>query len=315
MITNLVTGGAGFIGSNLIDYLIRQNENVICIDNLSTGDFKNINHHFKKQNFEFIKQDICELNNYEGHIDRIWHLACPASPLNYQKDPIETLKICFQGTYKILKLAKKNNCKLLFTSSSEIYSNSLNFPQSEMRFITTDAFSTRSCYSEGKRIAETLCFNFQKTYSLDIKIARIFNAYGPRLKKDDGRVISNFINQALNNEDLTIYGNGLQTRSFCYIDDIVSGLISFMNSEENGPINFGYPDDISIKELALLIKEKVNSFGGLINKEPLSDDPIKRVPEIKKAEKLLNWFPKTHLSDGIDYTIDYFKYHKNFFKI
>ena len=309
MITNLVTGGAGFIGSNLIDYLIQQNENVICIDNLSTGNIENINHHFSKSNFKFIQGDICDPNEFDMPINKIWNLACPASPVYYQKDPIETLKICFQGTYNVLNLAKIKNSKFLFASSSEIYSNPISFPQYEKRFITSDLFSSRSCYSEGKRIAETLCFNFHKINNLDVKIARIFNAYGPRLKKDDGRVISNFINQALNNEDLTIYGDGTQTRSFCYIEDIVKGLITFMNSKENGPINFGYPVDISINDLALIIKEKINPYVSLVHQKGLSDDPMKRIPSIDKAIKLLNWHPKINLSMGLEYTINYFENH------
>ncbi len=307
MITNLVTGGAGFIGSNLIDYLIKQNENVICLDNLSTGNIENINHHFNNSNFEFVQADICDQNEFTMPINKIWNLACPASPTYYQRDPLKTLKICFQGTFNVLNLAKIKKSKFLFASSSEIYSNPISFPQYEKRFITSDLFSSRSCYSEGKRVAETLCFNFHKINNIDIKIARIFNAYGPRLKKDDGRVISNFINQALNKEDLTIYGNGAQTRSFCYIDDIVQGLITFMNSKENGPINFGYPRDISIKDLALLIKEKINPLVSLVYKEALLDDPIKRIPSIDKAKKLLDWYPNINLSEGIEYTINYFE--------
>ena len=303
---NIVTGGAGLIGSHLIDKLIKDKEEVICIDNFITGNLKNIERHIPNPNFKLIKHDVLdELPNISA--ERVWHMACPASPLKYQLNPIETSKICFIGTYNMLEFALKNKSKFLFASSSEIYGNPKVHPQSENYEGSLNTTSIRACYDEGKRAAETLCFDFKRSYNLDIRIARIFNTYGPRMAANDGRVISNFIVQALKGDKITIYGDGSQTRSFCYIDDMVNGLISLMNSSYQKPINLGHPREYKIKELAKKVKEKINSklvFANIVLPE---SDPQRRKPNINLANEILNWEPKTSLNQGLDKTIDFFK--------
>lgn len=302
---HLVTGGAGFIGSNLIKKLISKNEEVICLDNFLTGDLKNLDKFLNNRNLQIINHDIVEPKYFK--INKIWHLAAPASPLQYQKYPIETSKIILNGMFNILELAKINNATLLFASSSEVYGDPEEHPQDESYKGSVNQLSQRSCYVEGKRMAESLCFDYIRTYKIDIKIARIFNAYGPHMQPNDGRVISNFICQALSQEPLTIYGDGSHSRSFCYIDDLIEGLLLFMNSEYSGPINFGNKEEINIEQLSILIKNKLNHKLKNIYLSKLEDEPTKRLPSLKKVKKLLKWEPKVYLGKGLDLTIDYFK--------
>lgn len=306
-ICNLVTGGAGFIGSNLIEKLIKEGEYVICIDNLLSGNIKNISHLFDLENFRFIKHDICYPLSFENKIDKIWHFACPASPRIYQKDPIFTAKINFLGTLNMLELAKKFNSKLFFASSSEIYGNSSSFNENEELLIKNKTSSVRSCYYEGKRISETLCFDFKRFFDLDVKVARIFNTYGPRLDPKDGRVISNFINQSLKRESLTIYGNGNQTRSFCYVEDIIRAIIIFMDSKYLGPFNLGHYEEISINNLAKLIKDKIDPTLTFDYQKLPADDPCQRRPSCQLAHKYLKWKPYINLEEGLDRTISFIK--------
>ncbi len=301
MITNLVTGGAGFIGSNLAKKLIKLNQKVICIDNLSSGDLNNIKEISNSKNFNFVNHDI--LNSIEFKVDRIWHFACPASPLNYQNDPLETAKINFLGTLNMLELAKKYSAKFLFSSSSEIYGNPLNSPIQEDSIISLKTNSVRSCYSEGKRIAETLCFDYQRKFNLNIKVARIFNTYGPNLSLKDGRIIGSFLDSIIENRPLTIFGNGKQTRSFCYIEDLLEGLILLMESDYKGPINFGYPKQTSIIGLGLTIEQLVKKKLQYTYKEAKEDDPQTRLPSIKLAYELLGWTPKVDLIMGLKQTL------------
>ncbi len=303
---NIVTGGAGLIGSHLIDKLISANEKVVCLDNFLTGNLENIKHHLSNPNFKLINHNII---NKPPNINcgRIWHMACPASPAKYQLDPINTAKICFIGTNNMLDLAMKYNSKFLLASSSEIYGNPQVHPQTEDYEGNVNTSSIRACYNEGKRIAETLCFDFNRKYNLDIRIARIFNAYGPRMAIKDGRVISNFIVQALKGKEMTIYGDGSQTRSFCYIDDMVEGIISLMNSNYQRPINLGHSKEYNIMEVAEKIKKKINSKIILKTSNLPDNDPLRRKPNIKLANKIFNWEPKISLSKGLDLTIDFFK--------
>tara|TARA_B100001027_G_scaffold216852_1_gene194670 strand:+ start:4295 stop:5227 length:933 start_codon:yes stop_codon:yes gene_type:complete len=303
---NLVTGGAGFIGSHIIEKLISYGEEVICLDNFETSSINNIQKWFSHPNFELIKHNV--VKPIDINVNRIWHLACPASPTHYIDDPINTMNISFNGSLNMLNLAKKYKSTILLASSSEIYGDGTNHPQIESFNGEVNTISSRSCYVEGKRIAETLFFDFFRTYGVDIKIARIFNAYGPNMLPNDGRVISNFICQALKNENLSIYGNGKQTRSFCYIDDLVDGLTKFMNSKEKGPINFGNDkEEYTINDLAYLIREKINPLIKF-EKHPLpEDDHFKRKPIISLAKKSLEWEPKINLIDGLEITIQYFK--------
>tara|TARA_B100000212_G_scaffold274273_1_gene213769 strand:- start:1734 stop:2678 length:945 start_codon:yes stop_codon:yes gene_type:complete len=304
-IRNLVTGGAGFLGSHLIDRLLNNGEEVICLDNYITGSKNNLNNWNSNSRFEFIRHDVT--NPIQLEVDRIWHLACPASPKSYQANPIKTAKTSFLGTYNMLGLAKRVRATFLMASTSEVYGDPQVNPQSESYRGCVNPIGIRSCYDEGKRIAESLCFDYLRMHSLDIKVARIFNTYGPRMFHDDGRVVSNFIVQALNDEPLTIYGDGNQTRSFCYVDDLIEGLIRLMNSKETGPINLGNPDEFTISELAELVKAKINNKLTFINKKYPEDDPLQRRPDITLARTLLGWEPKINLELGLDYTIDYFK--------
>ena len=304
-VRNLVTGGAGFLGSHLIDRLLNNGEEVICLDNYITGSKNNLNNWNTNSRFEFIRHDVT--NPIQLEVDRIWHLACPASPKSYQANPIKTAKTSFLGTYNMLGLAKRVRATFLMASTSEVYGDPKVNPQSESYRGCVNPIGIRSCYDEGKRIAESLCFDYLRMHSLDIRVARIFNTYGPRMFHDDGRVVSNFIVQALNDEPLTIYGDGNQTRSFCYVDDLIEGLIRLMNSKETGPINLGNPDEFTISELAELVKVKINNKLTFINKKYPEDDPLQRRPDITLARTLLGWEPKIKLELGLDYTIDYFK--------
>lgn len=302
---NLVSGGAGFLGSHLIDKLMKKNEQVICIDNYFTGEESNIKKWIGHPNFEIIRHDVTEPIDLE--IDTIWHLASPASPIHYKSNPIKTSKTIFLGTYNLLKLSKKIGAKFLFASTSEIYGDPEVNPQDENYRGSVKTTGIRSCYEEGKRIAETLCSDYKRMYDLDVKIMRIFNTYGPRMKFNDGRVISNFIFQALQGNPLTIYGDGSQTRSFCYVDDLIEGMISLMNSNINTPINIGNPEEFKIIQLAKIIKEIINPNLELIYKPLPEDDPSQRRPDISKARKYLKWQPKINFEKGIHLTIDWFK--------
>ena len=302
---NIVTGGAGFIGSHLIDCLIGDGQDVICIDNFSSGLEKNIDHWIDNSKFQLINHDI--IHPIELEADRIWHLACPASISEYQQDPIKTSKINFLGTLNMLELARKLGAKFLLASTSEVYGDPKEHPQKENYWGSVNSIGVRSCYDEGKRFAESLTFDFARTFNLDIKIARIFNTYGPRIKPNDGRVISNFISQALRKEKLTIYGDGTQTRSFCFITDLINGLTKLMNSQYKGPVNLGNPEEINILNLASLINDKVGNKFELIYYSLPENDPSRRKPDITLAKSSLFWSPKINLSEGINQTIHYFK--------
>lgn len=304
-IRNLVTGGAGFLGSHLIDRLLKNGEEVICLDNYVTGRKDNLNSWNLNERFEFIRHDVT--NPIQLEVDRIWHLACPASPKSYQSNPIKTAKTSFLGTYNMLGLAKRVKATFLMASTSEVYGDPEVNPQPETYKGSVNPIGIRSCYDEGKRIAESLCFDYFRMHKLDIRVARIFNTYGPRMFHDDGRVVSNFVVQALKNKPLTIYGKGNQTRSFCYVDDLIDGLIKLMNSKCKGPINLGNPHEFTIMELAELIKLKVNPELTFVYKDFPEDDPLQRKPDITLAKDLLGWEPKVSLELGLNSTIDYFK--------
>jgi UDP-glucuronate decarboxylase len=298
----LVAGGAGFIGSHLCRRLIDEGNYVICVDNFLTGIKDNLITH---KNYEFIEHDI--LNPIDIKIDEIYNLACPASPKQYFKYPIYTTKISVIGTLNLLELASKYNAKFLQASTSEVYGDPEIHPQNEEYFGNVNTIGPRACYDEGKRCAETLCSDFVREKNLDVKIVRIFNTYGPRMKEDDGRVVSNFIIQALKNKDITIYGDGTQTRSFCYISDLVDGLVKMMNSKEFGPINLGNPEEFTILDFAKKIIALTNSKSKIIFTPKLQDDPRKRKPDITKAKEKLKWEPKVNVEEGLKRTIEYFK--------
>ena len=306
-INNLVLGGSGFLGSHLIDKLLKKGENVLCIDNFLTGKIENINHLKDNKKFFFIKHDVIEPIKSKIPIEKIWHLACPASPISYQKDPLLTIRINYEGTFNILNLANDFKSKLLFASSSEIYGTSCKKPQNEKTPANLSTTSPRACYAEGKRISETLVDVFGKVNNIDVRLARIFNTYGPRLNVNDGRVISNFINQSLIDKRITIYGDGKQTRSFCYVDDMVRGLINLMESSYTGPVNLGNEKETTIFELALLIKNKINPSIKIEYLDLPEDDPRFRNPCIEIARNNLKWIPKIGLSEGLDKTINFFK--------
>ena len=303
----LVTGGAGFVGSHLCRRLLKENNEVICLDNYFTGHKRNIVDMLGNPYFEVVRHDVTQ--PYYAEVDQIYNLACPASPPKYQYDPVGTVLTNVLGSINLLNLAKKLKIKILQASTSEIYGDPLEHPQKESYYGNVDPISVRSCYDEGKRCSETLFFDYKRQYKLNVKIVRIFNTYGPRMAADDGRIISNFINQALQGEDITIYGDGSQTRSFCYVDDLVGGLILMMNSAKEvcGPINMGNPDEYNIIEVAKKILLMTNSKSKIIFKELPSGDPKKRKPEIKLAKNKLNWEPKIGFNRGLEETINYFK--------
>lgn len=314
-ITTLITGGAGFIGTNLCKRLLKEGHKVICVDNLYTGKMRNIEKLMLNPNFKFINHNIIEPLKIEEKIDEIYNLACPASPPHYQKDPLFTLNTCFIGMTNMLELAKKNRCKILQASTSEVYGDPLEHPQKETYWGHVNCFGIRSCYDEGKRSAETLCFNYINQYGVDAKIIRIFNTYGPSMDKNDGRVVTNFINQALYNENITIFGDGSQTRSFQYIDDLIEAMIKLMKLDNSfhGPINLGNPQEFTIKELAQIVLELIkDSKSKIIYTKLPKDDPCKRKPDIGLAKKIINWEPKIPLREGLQKTIDYFLEIKNF---
>ena len=301
----LVTGGAGFIGSHICKALLELGHYVICLDNLLTGSISNIQDLKRNNNFEFVKHDITE-PYFRDNIDQIYNLACPASPVHYQYNPIKTIKTCTIGVINMLGLAKKNNAKILQASTSEVYGDPEVHPQKEDYNGNVNTLGFRSCYDEGKRCAETLFMDYKREHNLNIKIVRIFNTYGPNMTKNDGRVVSNFILQALNNRNITIYGDGSQTRSFQYIDDLVIGLIKMMNSDFVGPVNLGNSEEFSIKNLANKVIKLTNSSSDIIFKELPEDDPKRRRPDISLAISKLGWTPKTELETGLRKTINYF---------
>ena len=305
----LVTGGAGFVGSHLCDHLLKKkNIHVICLDNFSTGRKENITHLMGDPRFTLIEHDIVEPLYIEARkIDQIYNLACPASPVNYQANAVRTIKINTIGVINVLGLAKKHNARILQASTSEVYGDPLEHPQRESYNGNVNPIGSRACYDEGKRIAEALFFEYRRMHGLDICVARIFNAYGPRMFADDGRVVSNFIAQALAGKPLTIYGDGKQTRSFCYVSDMVEGLVKLMNSRETGPINLGNPDERTILELAKKIIAMTDSSSRSEFKKRPDDDPYKRKPDIGIAQKKLKWKPHVSLENGLATTIEYFR--------
>lgn len=303
----LVTGGAGFLGSHLCDRLIKDGNDVICMDNLFTGSKDNIRHLLGNPYFEFIRHDVTQ--PFYVECDQIYNLACPASPKWYQKDPIYTTKTSIVGAMNALGLAKRTGARILQTSTSEVYGDPSINPQPESYRGNVNTIGPRSCYDEGKRAAETLFFDYHRQHGVDIKVMRIFNTYGPRMDIGDGRVVSNFIVQALRGEDITIYGDGSQTRSFCYVDDLIEGMVRLMNSQDGftGPVNIGNPGEFTIKELAELVIELVDTDSKLIYEDLPVDDPTQRKPNIELAKKELNWEPTINLREGLIKTIEYFK--------
>jgi len=307
----LVTGGAGFLGSHLCDRLIRDGMDVLCVDNFYTGSKENISHLLADKNFELMRHDVTFPLYVE--VDQVFNLACPASPIHYQSDPVQTTKTSVHGAINLLGLAKRVGAKILQASTSEIYGDPEVHPQTEDYWGRVNPIGLRSCYDEGKRCAETLFFDYHRQHALCIKVVRIFNTYGPRMHPNDGRVVSNFIVQALNNEDITIYGDGSQTRSFCYVDDLINGLISIMATENSftGPINLGNPFECTVVELANKIISLTNSRSKIVFKPLPEDDPKQRRPDIDLAQSKLNWSPKIPLDDGLKQTIRYFKDYLN----
>ena len=302
---HLVTGGAGFVGSHLVDKLMNAGEEVICLDNYFTGRKENIRQWIGHPNFELIRHDVIEPIKLE--VDRIWHLACPASPVHYQFNPIKTAKTSFLGTYNMLGLARRVGARLLLASTSEIYGDPEVHPQPESYRGCVNTIGIRSCYDEGKRIAETLCFDYKRMHETEIRVARIFNTYGPRMLENDGRVVSNFIVQALQGMPLTIYGGGQQTRSFCYVDDLVEGLLRLMEVNHTGPINLGNPNEFTIRQLAEKVRDQINPSLAFVDKPLPQDDPLQRQPVINLAKEQLKWEPTIELDDGLKKTIDNFK--------
>ncbi len=300
----LITGGAGFIGSHLCERLLNEGNDIICLDNFYTGAKDNIRHLIGNNKFELVRHDV--IFDYFAEIDQIYNLACPASPVHYQHDPIKTIKTSVMGIINMLELAKRCNARILQASTSEVYGNPLIHPQIESYWGNVNPIGIRSCYDEGKRCAETLMADYYRQNKTDIRIARIFNTYGPRMALNDGRVVSNFIIQALKNEPVTIYGSGNQTRAFCYVSDIVEALILLMNKDYSYPVNIGNPIEYSILDFAKLIIELTNSSSEIIYKELPADDPIQRKPNIEIAKEKLNWKPKISIKEGLLKTINYF---------
>ncbi len=303
----LVTGGAGFLGSFLCEKLLESGNEVISLDNYFSGSKKNIEHLFANHRFEAIRHDVTQPIHLE--VDEIYNFACPASPIHYQHNPVHTTKTCVMGAINMLELARNVNAKIIQASTSEVYGDPLVHPQAEEYFGNVNTMGLRSCYDEGKRVAETLFNDYSQQYSVQIKIIRIFNTYGPRMSINDGRVVSNFIVQALKGEDITVYGDGEQTRSFCYVDDLISGIISFMNEPTNakGPINLGNPTEFTMLELAEKILKLTNSKSKIVFKALPQNDPLQRQPLIDKAKKLIDFSPKVELEQGLAKTISYFK--------
>lgn len=302
----LVTGGAGFLGSHLCDRLVEQEHDVICLDNFFTGSKDNISHLIGNPNFELLRHDIVQPILLE--VDRIYNLACPASPVHYQYNPVKTIKTSVMGMINMLGLAKRVKARILQASTSEIYGDPTVHPQKEGYWGNVNPIGVRSCYDEGKRAAETLCSDYHRQNGVDVRIARIFNTYGPRMALDDGRVVSNFIVQGLNGKPLTIYGDGTQTRSFCYVDDMIDGLMALMESDYNeSPVNLGNPNEFSISRLAQHIQQLIESNNPIEYRSLPQDDPKQRCPDITLARQILDWNPQIPLEQGLERTIEYFR--------
>jgi len=303
----LVTGGAGFLGSHLIDRLLEKGDEVLCVDNLFTGTKRNLEHLHAQPRFEFVRHDVTFPLFLE--VDEIYNLACPASPIHYQHDPVQTTKTSVHGAINMLGLAKRLKCRILQASTSEVYGDPAVHPQTEDYWGNVNPIGPRSCYDEGKRCAETLFFDYHRQHGLEIKVARIFNTYGPRMHPADGRVVSNFIIQALNGEPITLYGEGTQTRSFCYVDDLIDGLMRLMESPSDvtGPINLGNPVEFTMRELAELVLAETGSSSPIVNRPLPQDDPRQRKPNITLAQERLGWSPKVPLREGLKSTIAYFR--------
>jgi len=301
----LITGGAGFLGSHLCERLLSEGNAIICIDDLSTGNLNNIKHLLDNENFKFYKSNVQFSILHTA--DEIYNLACPASPVHYQSNPIRTMKTNILGSLNVLDIAKQIRAKALQASTSEVYGDPKEHPQTEGYWGNVNPNGIRSCYDEGKRAAECLFFDYHRQYGIDTKIARIFNTYGPKMDIEDGRVVSNFIAQALSGKDITIYGDGSQTRSFCYVNDTIDGLIKLMESPVNGPVNIGNPAEITVLELAYIIIKLTNSKSRIVNHILPEDDPVRRKPDISYARKYLKWEPKVEIIEGINKTIEYFR--------
>lgn len=301
----LVTGGAGFLGSHLCDKLIEEEHEVICLDNFFTGEKENIRHLLTNDHFELMRHDI--IDPFKVEVDQIYNLACPASPVHYQHNPIKTIKTSIMGAINVLGLAKRTKARILQASTSEVYGDPQVHPQNELYRGNVNPIGPRACYDEGKRCAETLFFDYNRAIKVNIRVMRIFNTYGPRMHPQDGRVVSNFIVQALSNKPITIYGKGTQTRSFCYVDDLLKGMMGLMNHDTlTGPVNIGNPGEFTILELAQKIIDLTNSKSEIIHKELPTDDPLQRKPDITLAKKELGWEPKVNLDEGLEKTIAYF---------
>lgn len=302
----LVTGGAGFLGSHLCERLLAEGAEVLCLDNFFTGSKKNVFHLMSNKNFELVRHDIVEPIFLE--VDQIYNLACPASPVHYQYNPVKTVKTNVMGTINMLGLAKRVKARILQASTSEVYGNPQEHPQKETYWGHVNPIGRRSCYDEGKRVAETLMMDYHRQNQVDVRIVRIFNTYGPRMAFSDGRVVSNFVVQALKNEPITVYGSGEQTRSFCYVSDMIDGFIKMMQCEQCvGPVNLGNPREFSIKSLAELVIETTGSQSEIVYRPLPEDDPVQRRPDITQAKETLNWEPRVALEQGLKYTVEYFK--------
>mmetsp|Transcript_8565 Transcript_8565/g.14727 ORF Transcript_8565/g.14727 Transcript_8565/m.14727 type:complete len:333 (+) Transcript_8565:42-1040(+) len=301
----LVTGGAGFVGSHLCDFLIQRGDYVICMDNFFTGSKENIAHLMHLPNFELIRHDVIDPIMLE--VDEIYHLACPASPVHYKWDPIKTAKTAFLGTLNMLGLAKRCKAKFLISSTSEVYGDPLEHPQTEAYWGNVNPIGERSCYDEGKRIAETLTMDYWREHNVAVRIIRIFNTYGPRMALDDGRVVSNFVAQALTGQPLTVYGDGSQTRSFQYVTDLIAGMTTVMEGSHIGPFNVGNPNEFTMLELAQVVQEVVNPSAVIVYRENTADDPGKRKPDISKVHAALGWEPKVQLREGLAHMVQDFK--------
>jgi len=303
----LITGGAGFLGSHLAERLVKEGADVVCVDNFFTGTRRNLGHLLDNKKFEMVRHDVTFPLYIE--VDQIYNLACPASPIHYQHDPVQTTKTSVHGAINMLGLAKRLRAKILQASTSEVYGDPSVHPQTEDYWGHVNPVGVRSCYDEGKRCAETLFFDYWRQHRLRIKVARIFNTYGPRMHPNDGRVVSNFVVQALLGRDITIYGDGAQTRSFCYVDDLIDGLVRLMSSPDNvtGPINIGNPEEFSILQLASMVIDLTGSRSRIVHRPLPQDDPRQRQPDISRANDLLSWRPKTPLTEGLTHTIAYFE--------
>jgi UDP-glucuronate decarboxylase len=303
----LVTGGSGFIGSHLCDRLIAEGNDVLCVDNFYSSTRENVAHLLDHPRFELLRHDITFPLYVE--VDEIYHLACPASPIHYQRDPVQTTKTAVHGSINVLGLAKRTGAKVLLTSTSEVYGDPLVHPQNEDYWGNVNPIGPRACYDEGKRAAETLFFDYWRQHNLEIKVVRLFNTYGPRMHPEDGRVVSNFVMSALTGSPITLYGDGSQTRSFCYVDDLIEGLVAMMNTDASvtGPINLGNPGEFTVKELAEMIVGKIPTTSSMEIRPLPQDDPVRRQPDITRAKEQLGWEPKIPLDQGLDRTIAYFR--------